>query len=167
MGFGTEGIYATAIFYRNPIPEPVAMHHPGDRTYSYSGTASSSAKEKRIVENYSLSRILFDSLVSIRFISRESVPAEIDIAENSSKIAPAIAQPMCITPIAYLSVRTHSRIPILGTASRPAINARSLLRKNGLLESRVLLIHWTTQSLMAIVARLSAPAKSNLQDLSF
>jgi len=54
-------------------------------------------------------------------MSRESVPAEIAAAENSNKTAPAIAQPMYMTPIAYLSIKTHPRIPIPGMARRPAI----------------------------------------------
>jgi len=43
---------------------------------------------------YSLSRILFESLVSIRFMSSEIVPAEIATAEKRNRTAPAIAQPM-------------------------------------------------------------------------
>jgi len=57
--------------------------------------------------SYSLSRILFASLVSIRFINRESVPPVIATAHNSNSTAPAIAQPMCLIPIAYLSASTH------------------------------------------------------------
>jgi len=37
---------------------------------------------QRTKKNFSLSRILFESLVSIRFISNEIVPAEIAAAEN-------------------------------------------------------------------------------------
>jgi len=71
---------------------------------------------------YSLSRILFESLVSIRFINSEIVPAEIATAENSSRTAPAIAQPMCMTPIPHFSTKTHPRIPIPVIARRPAVS---------------------------------------------
>jgi len=62
------------------------------------------------------SRVLFESLISIYFMSRGRSYAEIATAENSSCTVPAIPHPIIITLILYLSVRTQASIPIPGIA---------------------------------------------------
>jgi hypothetical protein len=44
------------------------------------------------------------------------------MAENSSKTAPAIAHPMCMMPVMYLSTSTNPRMPIPGIAIMPAMS---------------------------------------------